>query len=55
MANLNSRISDVLNYPLHKAYLYSKKIGISKLYAQFVAGGFVGTGNNGQKYKVIYI
>ena len=53
MANLSSRNCDVQTYPLHKAYLYSKKIGISKLYAQFAAGVFAGAAESGQKYKVI--
>ena len=52
VASYSSRRSDVLMYPLHKAYLYSKKIGVSKLYALFAAGGFVGAADNGQKYKV---
>lgn len=53
MANHSSRNRDVQVYPLHKAYLYSKKIGISKLYALFAAGVFAGAADNGQKYKVI--
>ena len=53
VADYSSRKSDVLTYPLHKAYLYGKKIGISKLYAQFAAGVFVGAADNGQKYKVM--
>ena len=52
VASYSSRRSDVLTYPQHRAYLYSKKIGMSKLYAQFAAGGFVGASNNRQKYKV---
>ena len=52
VASYSSRRSDVLMYPQHKAYLYSKKIGVSKLYALFAAGGFVGAADNGQKYKV---
>lgn len=52
VAKLSSRRSDVLTYPLHKAYLYSKKIGIEKLYAQFAAGVFVGAAQSGQKYKI---
>ena len=52
VASYSSRRSDVLTYPQHNAYLYSKKIGVSKLYALFAAGGFVGAASNGQKYKV---
>ena len=52
VASYSSRRSDVLMYPQHKAYLYSKKIGVSKLYALFAAGGFVGAADNGQNYKV---
>ena len=39
-------------YPQHKAYIWGKKFGISDVYARFGAGGFIGSAENGQKYKV---
>ena len=52
VASYSSRRNDVQTYPSHRAYIYGKKFGISKIYAQFGAGGFVGASHNGQKYKV---
>ena len=52
VASYQSRKKDVVNYPQHRAYIWGKKFGISKVYAHFGAGGFAGASNNGQKYKV---
>ena len=52
VASYSSRRNDVQTYPSHKAYIWGKRFGISKVYAHFGAGGFVGASNNGQKYKV---
>ena len=52
VASYSSRRSDVTTYPKHKAYIWGKKIGISKVYAQFAAGGFAGIRPNGKGYKL---
>ena len=52
VASYNSRKNDVQTYPKHKAYIWGKRFGVSKVYAHFGAGGFIGAANNGQKYKV---
>ena len=52
VASYSSRVSDVQRYPQHKAYIWGKKFGVSKVYAHFGAGGFIGAANNGQQYKV---
>ena len=52
VASYSSRRSDVITYPSHKAYIYGKRYGVSKVYAAFGIGGFAGIANNGQKYKV---
>ena len=55
VASYSSRRSDVRTYPQHRAYIYGKRFGISKVYAQFGAGGFAGGANNGQHYKVSWL
>ena len=52
VASYSSRVSDVQRYPKHKVYIWGKKFGVSKVYAHFGAGGFIGAANNGQEYKV---
>ena len=52
IASYSSRRSDVINHPLHKAYIWDKKFGISKVYAQMAAGGFAGIKQNGNGYKL---
>ena len=47
-----SRRGGAVAYPLNKDFFYSKQFGVSDVYAFFSAEGFVGAGNNGQKYKV---
>ena len=42
---LSSRQNDVTSYPLHKAYLWKRKLGISKINIQLVAGAFAGVKN----------
>jgi len=42
---LSSRRNDVTSYPLHKAYLWKRKLGISKINIQLVAGAFAGVKN----------
>ena len=49
---LSTRISDVNTYPHHKAYLWGKDFGVSDLNAKFVAGGFVGVNNDGNRLKL---
>ena len=51
VAALRTRQSDVRNYPLHKGYLWGKKIGIKKANLQVAAGGFIGAAKGGN-YKV---
>ena len=51
VAALRTRQSDVRNYPLHKSYLWGKKIGIRKANLQVAAGGFIGAAKGGN-YKV---
>ena len=38
----SSRRNDVTSYPLHKAYLWERKLGISKINIQLAAGAFAG-------------
>ena len=52
VASYSSRVKDVQDYPQHKAYIWGKRFGVSKVYAHFGAGGFIGAASNGQKYKV---
>ncbi len=52
VASYSSRRSDVSTYPLHMAYIWDKKFGVSKLYCQVVAGGFVGVDNDGSHFKL---
>ena len=42
VASHRSRAADVRNYPSHKAYIYGKRIGISKANLKFGAGVFMG-------------
>ena len=51
IASLSSRKSDVKLYPKHIAYLWGRKLGVSKANIQIAAGGFIGAGKGGQ-YKV---
>ena len=51
IASLKTRQNDKKTYPLHKAYIWGKKFGISKANLQVAAGGFIGDANGGQ-YKV---
>lgn len=52
VASYSSRRSDVTAHPKHKAYIWGKKFGISKVYAQVAAGGFAGIKPNGGGYKL---
>ncbi len=52
VASHSSRRSDVSTYPHHKAYIWGKKFGVSKLYCQVAAGGFVGIDNDGSHFKL---
>ena len=44
-----SRSNDVKNYPIYRAYLWAKEIGISDIHADVAAGGFGGLGKSGAK------
>ena len=52
VASYSSRRNDVINHPKHKAYIWGKKFGLSKVYAQVAAGGFAGIKPNGNGYKL---
>ena len=52
VASYTQRRSDVKNYPKHKAYIWGKKFGLSKVYAQIAAGGFAGLKSDGSGYKL---
>lgn len=52
VASHSSRKSDVTNHPKHKAYIWGKKFGLKKVYAQIAAGGFAGLKPNGNGYKL---
>ena len=47
--SLAQRRSDMKTYPLNRGYLWAKKIGSPKVYANVVAGGFGGMGYAGIK------
>ena len=42
IAPLSSRQNCVTSYPLHKAYLWKRKLGVSKINIQLAAGAFAG-------------
>ena len=48
----STRVSDVTTYPHHKAYLWGKDFGVSKLNAKFAAGVFVGVNIGGSRFKL---
>ena len=52
VASYAQRRSDVKNYPKHKAYIWGKKFGLKKVYAQIAAGGFAGLKLDGSGYKL---
>ena len=52
VASYAQRRSDVKNYKKHKAYIWGKKFGLSKVYAQIAAGGFAGLKLDGSGYKL---
>ena len=52
VASYSSRVSDVNTYPHHRAYLWGKKFGVSKINAQFAAGGFAGINPSNVDYKM---
>ena len=52
VASYAQRRGDVKNYPKHKAYIWGKKFGLSKVYAQIAAGGFAGLKLDGSGYKL---
>ena len=47
-----SHVADVRNYPLHNAYVYSKKLGIDKANVKFDAGFFTGISSNCSDIKL---
>ena len=49
IASLAQRRSDMSTYPYNRGYLWTKKIGYSKLHANVAAGGFGGVGTEGIK------
>ena len=49
VASNSSRIADEVNYPYHKAYLWTKQLGPKQINAQFTVGGFSGIGETGYK------
>ena len=52
VASYAQRRSDVTTYPKHKAYIWGKKFGLKKVYAQIAAGGFAGLKIDGSGYKL---
>ena len=46
IASLSSRQQDIATYPQHKAYIWAKRLGISKAYLQTVTGVFFGRSND---------
>ena len=46
VASLSSRQQDITTYPQHKAYMWVKKLGVSKAYLQAVTGVFFGRSND---------
>ena len=51
MASLASRQSDVLNHPNHRAYIWGKKLGVSKAYLKAATGVFFGRSNDCENMK----
>ena len=49
VANYEQRRHDVMTYPVHKAYIWGKRLGVSKLELRMGAGAFIGAGCNGSK------
>ena len=49
VASHSSRIADKIKYHYHKAYLWTKQLGPSKINAKIAAGGFSGVGLSGYK------
>lgn len=52
VASYAQRRNDVSTYPKHKAYIWGKKFGLKKVYAQIAAGGFAGLKSDGSGYKL---
>ena len=52
VASRSSRTADERRYPYHKAYIWGKKIGVSKANVQIAAGGFIGVSS--QRYYKVY-
>ena len=49
VGSLAQRRRDISTYPFNRGYLWTKKIGYSKLHANVAAGGFGGVGTEGIK------
>ena len=49
VASHSSRVADKTKYPYHKAYLWTKQLGPSKVNAKLAVGGFSGVGLSGYK------
>ena len=52
VASYAQRRSDVRTYRRHKAYIWGRRFGIKKVYAQIAAGGFAGLKLDGSGYKL---
>ena len=50
VASYSQRKSDVINYPLHKAYIYGKTFGVDKLNMKVGAGAFAGINLNSTSF-----
>ena len=46
IASLSSRQQDITTYPQHRAYMWVKKLGVSKAYLQAATGVFFGRSND---------
>lgn len=54
--SLSTRRADKTNYKYHKAILWGKKLGPSKVHVNIAAGGFAGVGKAGYKaYGKVYV
>ena len=51
VASLSSRQQDVNTHPIHRAYLWRKKLGISKANLKAAAGVFFGRSNDCENIK----
>jgi len=49
VADYSQRQQDVMTYPVHKAYIWGKNLGVSKLELKMGAGAFIGAGCSGSK------